>query len=224
MFEVLAARQLWCRPEESIRWLWPLKKEPGAMPYVLYRVSGLDAVGKRKTAGSALGKGLKAVGGFTMVVTVEGLLGPGDSDTNRTELSHAIVTGNDKGCLAARRLADFQPTNQETEFDGNLAWVLTDQRLGLLQFGGLGKTSWSDAVRDIFRSSSDKPSGVPDLTVRAEIPRAEITGLEKADYRIKREPVIGLRVTLSDGSSLDLTESTDRDNLDRLLDMAHGRE
>ena len=39
MIEVLAARGAWCRPEESILWLLPLKKE-GGMPFVLYRVSG----------------------------------------------------------------------------------------------------------------------------------------------------------------------------------------
>ena len=70
MIEVLAARGAWCRPEESILWLLPLKKE-GGMPFVLYRVSGRDAVGKRRTVGSALGKGLKAVGGFAVMVPVE---------------------------------------------------------------------------------------------------------------------------------------------------------
>ena len=223
MIEVLAARGAWCRPEESILWLLPLKKE-GGMPFVLYRVSGRDAVGKRRTVGSALGKGFKAVGGFAVMVPVEALLGSGDSsDANVRTLSHAIVTGGDKDCLAARRLADFQPANEDTELHGNLAWVLTDQRLGLLQFGALEKLSLVDAVADIFRRG-EKTSGPPEVTVRAEIPRAEIAGVQKVDYRYKFQPVHGLRVTLTDDSTLDLT-GTDGGNItDRLLDMAHGRE
>ena len=135
----------------------------------------------------------------------------------------AIVTGGDKDCLAARRLADFQPANEDTELHGNLAWVLTDQRLGLLQFGALEKLSLVDAVADIFRRG-EKTSGPPEVTVRAEIPRAEIAGVQKVDYRYKFQPVHGLRVTLTDDSTLDLT-GTDGGNItDRLLNMAHGRE
>ena len=56
MIEVLAARGAWCRPGERVLWCWPLAKEPSKLPYILYRVSGLDAAGARKSIGSGLGK------------------------------------------------------------------------------------------------------------------------------------------------------------------------
>ena len=139
MIEVLAARDAWCRSEESILWCLPLQTE-AAKPYIYYRVSGRDAVGKRRTVGSELGKGLKGAGDFVLGTTLEvvsGTLGEGD-DGGSSTMSRAIASGKRRDCLVAQHLSEWQPTNDKNTklfaASRNVSWVLTDQRLGLLEF------------------------------------------------------------------------------------------
>ncbi|GAA0515385.1 hypothetical protein GCM10011581_49220 [Saccharopolyspora subtropica] len=234
MIEVLAARAAWCRPDERILWCTPLRKASGSKRLVLYSVRGLDETGERSGLGS---RAFGAVGGFLADAAGE-VLSPGDEGSTSFDGPFARVTGAGSDCLAVSRLAAWQPTNSNTG-DRNLLWFLTTHRFALIEFevtkangpgalGGLRRTVgrfFGDDGAEAA-SSAAAEAELPRLKVQAEVPRSEIRSLDivehKATSSSRRLPF--LRITLLDGSTIDVSDDHDDKRVRRMLAMSHGQE
>ena len=223
MIEVLAAREAWCRPDESITWFWPLKGENGS-PYVQYRVRGLKPDGGRKQFAKGA---LKAVGGSVGGLAADLALGTTDEPGyDKPRPSHTIVNGSGRDCLAVQRLAEWQPTNTTWKRGArDLAWVLTPQRLALLEFSERKATAKvAGAVRGLWGGGKVPTKPLPEGTSRAEIPRSEISGYEQAKYRFQQCDLTCLRFALIDGSSLDLRDHTGWEGVEQVERIMQGGE
>ncbi|SDZ23881.1 hypothetical protein SAMN05216215_105368 [Saccharopolyspora shandongensis] len=234
MIEVLSARAFWCASDEKILWCHPIA--PVSTHYVLYQVPGLDEWGdKRWTAGKVLGGIASGVVGTAMEV-----LSPTEGDSyNTPSVQQAVVSGRDRDCLAASHLGHWQASGVNTKGGSReFVWVLTSHRLGMLEFakgksddagllGGLKKKIGGSAGQD-DAGGRHRSVQLPGLVVHAEFPRNIISNIDVAQYKVKGQAGKYLRVTLADGSAIDLTfpgnGSHGGHKIDRLLAMSFGRE
>ncbi|MER6988231.1 hypothetical protein ABT337_01850 [Saccharopolyspora hirsuta] len=236
MIEVLSARASWCAPDEKILWCHPMESFSGKAKYIFYQVSGLDERGdKRWTAGKVLGGVASGVAGLALEA-----ISPTDGDTgsNTPSVPRTVVSGQNRDCLAASHLGAWQASGANEKYGREFIWILTSHRLGLLEpsvkepesatglLGGLKKKISGGSGEQ--GEQPHRAVQLPALTVHAEFPRNIIANIDAVEYKVRGHEQKYLRVSLADGSTIDLTGRGGRmysaSKVDRLLAMTSGRE
>ncbi|RKT86619.1 hypothetical protein SAMN05421805_106272 [Saccharopolyspora antimicrobica] len=233
MIEVLSARAFWCAPDEKILWCHPLEYTAGKAGYVYYQVSGLDERGdKRWTAGKVIGGVASGVAGLALEA-----ISPTDEASGNPGIPKAVVSGQSRDCLAASQLGAWQATGVNGKSGREFIWILTSHRLGLLESSAKESESVAGLLGGLKKKisgGSDEQGGsplravqLPTLTVHAEFPRNIIANVSTVEYKVKGKERKFLRVSLVDGSTLDLTARGESmqsaDTVDRLLAMTFGQ-
>ncbi|MEB3367562.1 hypothetical protein R4I43_09090 [Saccharopolyspora sp. S2-29] len=151
-----------------------------------------------------------------------------------------VVFGDSAGCTAVELLS-------QVPADAALGcWVLTPQRFawltfsadqsaddqseglfgGALRFGRGAVKFAQELATSKTEHEPGVPVAVPQVTPRLEIERAAITeiSVQRRDLGrgYKYEPWY-LRVRLADGSGVDVCRSQEQSQVQRLLDMSHGK-
>jgi hypothetical protein len=234
VIEVLAVRQRWCRRGESILWCHSTQLSCG------FDVEGLDSRGKPKKGlgvRAMLGAGDRAVGAVAGIA--EAAAGAsGGSDF--TDPPANVVFGGAPDCMAIEELSRV-PADARAG-----CWVLTPQRLAWLNFGadhdedGEPQGLLGGALRfgrgavklaqELATTKTEHEPGVPvpvpQVTSRLEIERGAITeiSVQRRDLGrgYKYKPWY-LRVKLTDGSGVDVCRSHEQSQVQRILDMSHGK-
>lgn len=234
MIEVLSARESWCYQDERILWCHPLHSSSAQARYIHYAVSGLDVRGdKRWTAPKVVGGVASGVVGVAI-----DMVGSGDEGGTEPTVPQVIVSGKSRDCLAVVPLIQWQASGANAKDGRDLLWMLTSHRLGLLEFadvagspasgagllGGLKKTFDSFAARggDADSGASVQETELPGFKVHAEFPRNSVYSIDVVDQDFKSRKMIRLRITFTDGSSIDIADRKrgEREYAERMLAMS----
>ncbi|SFT06677.1 hypothetical protein [Saccharopolyspora flava] len=235
MIEVLAVRGQWCRPGEPVLWCHRTQLSCG------FDVVGLDARGKPK---KGFGARAMLAGGDKAAGVVAGLAEAAAGASGGSDFSDPpanVVFGGGEDCAAVEQLS-------RVPGDALVGcWVLTPQRFAWLTFsaeqreeepspqgllGGalrFGKGAVKFAQELAANKAEHEPGvpvPVPQVRTWLEIERSAITEIsaQRRDLGrgFKYKPWY-LRVTLTDGSGVDVCRTREQERVQRLLDMSHGK-
>lgn len=223
---VLAIRRSWCRPGEPV-----LLCAPAGGTATRYDVAGVDWWGKPERG--ALGKMAGALGNAAFGMMDAAFAGSGPED-NGADAPNVVAWGPALDTLATRLC---RPSPART-------WlVLTPHRLAYVtvvedepepepEKGLLDKvTGFAKAARDVFSTTDlyppHQPIATTEMTAAAEIPRQHITGITLAERKLPSQYQTrqshALRVSMMDGSGLDILTTAGLEGAQRLHDMANGQ-
>ncbi|MFE2754288.1 hypothetical protein ACFXGA_20050 [Actinosynnema sp. NPDC059335] len=222
---VLAIREHWAAPDEPV-----LVCAPAGTTNSGFDVGGLDWWGAPERGLG--GKALRVLGTATAAVTAGG---PRDQAQSPPKV---VVFGPGPDAVAAG--AGLAVREQSSAW-----WVLTPRRMAWLRTepeapaeGAEPDKSLLDQVwgfaksaRDAFAGRSAFPPHVPVETAGvvpvAEVPRERITGVAVAERRLPYDYTPGtvhvLRVSLADGSGVDVVGGAEPGLAQRLLALVNGR-
>ncbi|TVT50109.1 hypothetical protein FNH05_16215 [Amycolatopsis rhizosphaerae] len=213
-----------------------------------FDVDGLDARGAPKKG--VLHRAARAVGGTAAVFTLDVIFGTSDESPDKPAPPEVLFFGSAPGCLAHQAAGEL---GESGKTGIRWVWALSTHRFAVLgpapveqpeeprepddsvlkkafSLGrGIGK-----GLREAARILADnrqrygeniegEPIATPRYSVRTEFPRERITGVAVTRRRTGRREQPCLRVSLVDGSGVDLLiAATDPDDLERLRALTNG--
>ncbi|WAL66727.1 hypothetical protein ORV05_02615 [Amycolatopsis cynarae] len=213
-----------------------------------FDVDGLDARGEPKKG--VLERAAGAVGGSVAFLTLGAIFGFPDGDSDKPPPPEVIFFGPAPGCLAHQAAGEL---GESGKTGIRWVWALSTHRFAVLgpapveqpeeprepddsvlkkafSLGrGIGK-GLKEAARILAdnrqrygENIEGEPIAMPRYSVHTEFPRERITGVAVARRRAGRREQPCLRVSLVDGSGVDLLmATTDPDDLGRLQALTNG--
>ncbi|MFI9010941.1 hypothetical protein ACIGNX_27255 [Actinosynnema sp. NPDC053489] len=223
---VLALRESWCAPDEPVLLCAPVGTTNSG-----FDVRGLDWWGAPERGFG--GKALRVLGTATAAVTAGGPRDQGQSPPK------VVVFGPGAGTVAAG--AGLAVREQSSAW-----WVLTPRRMAWVRTEPepppaddsesdkslLGQVwGFAKSARDAFAGKPAHPPHIPVETAAVvplvEVPRERITGVAVAERELPYDYTPGtvhvLRVSLADGSGVDVVGGHEPASAQRLLALVNGR-